>query len=80
MTGTTITIPVDDDLARVFREAAPEDRRRMELLLNMKLRDITSMGKEENIAATLELMKRASATAQARGLTPGRLEELLRGE
>lgn len=36
-----ITIAVDPDLAAVYRAASDQDRRKLDLLLNLRLRDVT---------------------------------------
>ncbi len=37
----TITIAVDPDLAAAYRAASDQDRRKLDLLLNLRLRDVT---------------------------------------
>lgn len=69
----TITIVVDPDLAAAYRAASDEDRRKLDLLLNLRLRDVTRTDESLHDVMT-EIMQ----NAQARGLTPEILEELLR--
>ena len=69
----TITIAVDPDLADAYRAASDQDRRKLDLLLNLRLRDFTRT--DESLH---DVMAEITQNAQARGLTPEILEELLR--
>ena len=73
MTNATITIPVDDDVARAFEAATPQNRRKMELLVNLHLRDLT-----HNRARLTQVMDGMGRTAKERGLTQQRLDDLLK--
>lgn len=73
MVTTTIQIPVDEATAKAFSSASDEDRRKMELLLRLRLRDLTT-GPQRSLS---ELMDEMGREAQARGLTPEILESLL---
>ena len=73
MATTTIQIPVDEATAKAFFTASAEDRRKMELLLRLRLRDLTT-GPQRSLS---EVMDEMGAEAQARGLTPEILESLL---
>ena len=68
----TITIAVDPDLAEAYRAASNRDRRKLDLLLNLHLRDVTRIGESLHDA-----MADITQNARARGLTPEILEELL---
>lgn len=68
----TITIAVDPDLADAYRATSDQDRRKLDLLLNLRLRDITRTGE-----SLQDVMTEITQNAQARGLTPEILEELL---
>ena len=70
----TITITVDPDLADAYRAASDQDRRKLDLLLNLRLRDVTRTGE-----SLLDVMAEITRNARARGLTPEILDELLRG-
>ncbi len=76
MATKTITINVDEEAARAFVEASPGERRKLQLLLSLRLQELTaSRGK------TLKtIMEETGKTAEARGLTPDILENLLRDE
>ena len=41
MSTETISIAVDADAAKTFSEASPEERRKLELLLGLRLRELT---------------------------------------
>lgn len=69
----TITIVVDPDLADAYRAASDEDRLKLDLLLNLRLRDIT-----RTCESFHDVMTEITRNARARGLTPEILEKLLR--
>ena len=69
----TITITVAPDLAEAYRAASNQDRRKLDLLLNLRLRDVTRT--DESLH---DVMAEVTQNARARGLTPEILEELLR--
>lgn len=70
-----ITIRVDPELARAYESATPEERRKIDLLLSLRLRQVTGP------AAPLEqVMREISEKAQARGLTEEILDDLLRDD
>jgi hypothetical protein len=67
-----ITIRVDPDAASAYLAATEEDRRKLDLLLSLRLQDVTRTG------GTLdEVVRDVSEKAQARGLTPEILESIL---
>jgi hypothetical protein len=67
-----ITIRVDADAAKAYRAADDEERRKFDLLLNLRLHDAL------NPAGSLKgLMQDISRKAQERGLTPEILESIL---
>jgi hypothetical protein len=69
----TITLQVDADLAEVYQAASAQDRTKLHLLVNLWLREV--FVRSTSLAS---LMDELSDKAQARGLTPDRLETLLR--
>jgi len=76
MPTESISITVDAAAARSFCEASPEERRKIELLLGLRLRELTSKG-----GRTLkEIMDEIGTQAEARGLTPEIVESMLRDE
>jgi hypothetical protein len=76
MTETkVITIHVDAESAHFFETASAEKRRKMEILLSLKLNELT-----RQIRPLEEIMSEISRNAQARGLTPEILENILNDE
>ena len=76
MTTETISITVDADTAQSFCEASPEKRRKLELLLRLRLRELT-LGR---VRPLKEIMDEIGTDAEAKGLTPEILESMLREE
>jgi len=76
MSRATIAISVDADSARFFAEAAPAERRKYELLLGLRWRELTN-GRAPPLK---EIMDDIGAQAEAQGLTPEMLESMLREE
>lgn len=76
MPTATISIEVDPETARAFTEASPEDRRKLQLLLRLRLRELTT-GRSRPLK---QIMDDIGQEAEARGLTPEILESLLNGE
>jgi hypothetical protein len=76
MTTATISLEVDADTARAFAAASREDCRRLELLLSIRLRELTA----RPARPLKEIMDEIGRNAEARGLTPEILESLLRDE
>lgn len=73
MADTTITIPLDEATAIAYRAASLEDQRKIQLLVRVLLREYTT---PSNLSLR-ELMDDIGAQAEARGLTPAILEQLL---
>jgi len=70
----TVNIPLDNETARIYEKAPQADKKKMELLLSLWLREF------EKPSITLEkLMDDISRKAQERGLTPEILESILNG-
>ena len=76
MATVPITIEVDEEVARAYTEASAQDRLKMKILVNLKLRDFIT-----NPPRPLrEVMDEMAAEAAANGLTPEILESILRDE
>ncbi len=73
MAMTTITIPIDAELARIYNTASVEDQKKFQALLVYFLRAIAASGQLD----LNTLMDTISDRAQARGLSPDVLESLL---
>ena len=67
-----ITVSVDSDVARAYRSASDSERRKLDLLINLHLRDVTASGK-----SLRRTMSEISRKAQRRGLTPEILQSIL---
>jgi hypothetical protein len=74
MAYTTISLEVDADVARAYAAAPPEDRRKLQLLLGLRLRELTT----QQARPLKEVMDDIGRQAEAQGLTPEILESLLR--
>ena len=71
-----ITIEVDEAVARAFAEASPGEQQKLQLLLSLRLQELTATQ-----GGTLQtVMDEIGRAAEARGLTPDILENLLRDE
>jgi hypothetical protein len=76
MTTSPLTIAVDSQAAEAFASAAPEDRRKIELLLGLRLRELTV----DSQKPLRQIMDEIGADAQRKGLTAEILSELMNGE
>ena len=68
-----ITIEVTPEAAKAFRSASESDRKKMELLLNLRLLEVTRARKPLE-----QVMREISQTARERGLTKEILNDLLK--
>jgi hypothetical protein len=76
MTSATISLEVDPETARAFAAATPEERGKLQLLLRLRLRELTT-GPSRPLK---QIMDEIGREAEARGLTPEILESLMNGE
>lgn len=67
-----ITVSVDSDVANRYRSASNKERRKLDLLINLRLRDVTKSEK-----SLRDTMLEISRNAQQRGLTPEILQAIL---
>jgi hypothetical protein len=67
-----ITIQVDAEAARAFKSASAEDRRKLEALISIRLREVTRT--RESLKA---IMNKISQKAEESGLTPEILKAML---
>ncbi len=72
LTTEMITIQVTPQIAKAFRSASETERKKMELLLNLRLAEVTSARKPLE-----QVMREISRSAQERGLTEEILNDLL---
>lgn len=73
LSNETITIQVTPEVAKAFRSATEAERKKMELLLNLRLLEVT---RSRN--SLEEVMREISRSAKERGLTEDILDQLLR--
>jgi hypothetical protein len=70
----TVKVPVDDQAAEIYQQASLAEKKKMNLLLSLWLREF------ERPSITLDkLMDNISRKARERGLTPEILESILNG-
>ena len=70
-----ITVSVDSNVAERYRSASDEERRKLDLLVNLRLLDATQPGK-----SLRDVMREISRNAQRRGMTPEVLQSILADE
>ena len=76
MATLNITIGVDEAAARAFSEASSDEQQKLQLLLSLRLQELTAMQ-----GRTLKsVMDETGRAAEGRGLTRDILENLLRDE
>lgn len=75
MSNATITIEVSEEAARAFTQVSPEEQRKIQLLLDLRLRDLTAASLPRK--SLQAVMDEVGENAAARGLTPIVLESLL---
>jgi hypothetical protein len=75
MATTSLTIQVSEEAARAFTQVSPEDQRKIQLLLDLRLRDLTISPLPRK--SLQDVMDEIGKNAAARGLTPNDLESLL---
>jgi hypothetical protein len=74
MLAEEITIRVDPEAAQAYRSALEEQRRKLDLLLNLRLHEATDTG-----VSLKEAMREIGRRARERGLTPEILADILDG-
>ena len=72
MNTDKIVISVDADVADAYRAASDDERRKLDLLVNLRLRDAT-----RPTASLKDVMREISQIAQRRGLTSEILQSML---
>ena len=70
-----ITVSVDADVADAYRAVSDGDRRKLDLLINLRLREAT-----QSRQTLRDIMRDISRNAQRRGLTPEILQSILNEE
>lgn len=69
----SVTLPIEDDIAQAFTNAAPEDQRKFQTLVEILMREFVTADQD----TLSDLMDSISDKAQARGLTEEILAALL---
>ena len=69
-----ITIQVDPEIAKAYRESEPEKQQKIQIFLNIMLQKAVSK------KPLLDIMEEASQQAIANGITPEILESILNDE
>ena len=75
MANPTITIRLDPQTARAYNSAAPEEKRKIQALLSLWVRELAA-GEYVSLEQVLD---EAGRKAKAKGLTPEILDSLLKG-
>ncbi len=75
MANPSITIPLDPQTARAYDSASPEEKRKIQALLSLWLREL-AVGEYPCLQQVLD---EVGNKAKARGLTPEILDSLLKG-
>ncbi len=73
---TTIYIEVDNEVARSFSQASMDEKRRFQILLNLRLKELM-LNPNKPLAAIMDEM---GNYAESQGLTPELLASLLNEE
>ncbi len=72
MAAEQITVFVHPDVANAYRSASDDERRKLDLLVSLRLRDAT-----RSKASLKDVMREISKNARERGLTPEILQSIL---
>ena len=70
-----ITVSVDTDVAELYRASSAGERRKLDLLVSLRLRDVAESGRSLE-----DVVRKVSRNAQRRGLTEEILQSLLAEE
>ena len=70
MPSHTLEIPLDPQTAQVYSRATPEEQGKIQVLLELRARELT----QKSPRALSKIMDEIGARAQQRGLTPDVLE------
>ncbi len=76
MSETTIVLPIDEATANLYNAASPEEKRKVQLLFRVLIREVML----NNDVSLTQVMDEISKEAQERGLTPDLLEDILRDD
>lgn len=76
MANVSITIPLDPQTAHAYDSASPEEKRKMQALLSLWLRELAT----GDTPSLQQVLDDVGARARGKGLTPEVLDSLLKGE
>ncbi len=76
MSSQTISIPLDPETARAYNAAPPEEKKKMQAILTLWLRELAAA----EPASLKQILDETGRKAQARGLTAEILDSLLKGD
>jgi hypothetical protein len=72
MANKQITISLDPEAANAYQSASAEDRRKLDLLISLRIKDATRPGRPLK-----EVMREVAQSAQERGLTEETVQSIL---
>jgi len=75
MANETITIPLDPETARAYNSASPTEKRKMQALLSLWLRELAVT---ESLSLQ-QVLNEVGSKGRERGLTPEILDSILKG-
>ncbi len=75
MANRTITIPLDPQTARAYDSATPEQKRKIQALLSLWVRELAA----DEYPSLQQVLDNVGRKAKDRGLTPEMLDSLLKG-
>ena len=75
MANPSITIPLDPQTARAYDSASAEEKRKIQALLSLWLRELAA----REYPSLQQVLDEVGNKAKARGLTPEMLDSLLKG-
>ena len=75
MADSTITIPLDPQTARVYESSPPEEKRKIQALVSLWLRELAA----NKYPSLQQVLYDVGGKAKAAGLTPEILDSLLKG-
>lgn len=75
MPNSTVTISLDPQTARAYDSATPEDKRKIQALLSLWLRELAT----SKYPSLQQVLDEVGRKAKAQGLTPETLDSILKG-
>jgi hypothetical protein len=75
MPSATISIPLDPQTAQAYGAAREEEKRKMQALVGLWLRELTA----QELPSLQQVLDEVGRKAQERGLTPEILDSILKG-